>query len=117
MDKFEHLKSSIINFRDQRNWAQFHTLKHLTTGLSIEVAELAELMLWKTDDEVDELLKDASFKREFQEECADILNFLILISDAADFDLVEAGIEKVAVNDKKYPADKARNTAKKYDKL
>ena len=117
MSDLSDLKKRLIQFREKRDWKQFHTLKNLMTALSIEVGELQELSLWKTDEEVSELLKNPEFKKSLESECADILNFLVMISDAGDFDLIEAANRKISKNDERYPADKAKGTAKKYSEL
>ena len=90
MSDLKALKEQLIQFRDERDWEQFHTLKNLVSALSIEVGELQQLSLWKTDEEVEALLKDPAFRKKLMDECADVLNFLTLISNLTDFDLVEA---------------------------
>ncbi len=117
LDKLKHLKKLIIEFRDDRDWSQFHSLKNLSTALSIEAAELSELTLWKSDEEVMDAIKDEEFSKDLQNECADILNYLILISDLGGFDIIEAAIDKVAQNSIKYPVEKSRGKATKYSKL
>lgn len=117
MEPLDQLREVIVEFRDERNWSQFHTLKNLFSALSIEAAELSELTLWKTDDDVTEALKDDGFRQHLREECADIFIYLILVSEYAGFDLVEAGMEKIAINAEKYPVKKAFGISTKYDKL
>lgn len=117
LEPLDQLREVIVEFRDERNWSQFHTLKNLFSALSIEAAELSELTLWKTDDDVTEALKDDGFRQHLREECADIFIYLILVSEYAGFDLVEAGMEKIAINAEKYPVKKAFGISTKYDKL
>lgn len=113
----EQLKKRLEDFRNERNWKQFHDLKNLSIALSIEASELCELTLWKSNDEVQVELKEKEFVKSVQDECADILNYLILISSELDFDLIDAANKKVDDNAKKYPADKAFGTSKKYTEL
>ena len=117
MSRYHDLKKRLIQFRDKRDWKQFHTIKNLMDAISIEAGELQELALWKTEADITELMKDPEFKAELESECADILNFLIMMSDVADFDLIDASQKKIDENEKRYPVDKAKGSAKKYTKL
>jgi NTP pyrophosphatase (non-canonical NTP hydrolase) len=105
----DRLIRQIVEFRDQRNWAQFHNPKDLALGLSIESAELNELFLWKKPEEAD--------PARVREELADILIFALMLLEKYGLDLEEILQEKLAANEKKYPADKARNSAAKYTDL
>jgi NTP pyrophosphatase (non-canonical NTP hydrolase) len=105
----DRLIRQIIEFRDQRNWAQFHNPKDLALGLSIEAAELNELFLWKKPEEAD--------PARVREELADILIFALMLLEKYGLDLEEIVQEKLAANADKYPADKARNSAAKYTDL
>ena len=107
------LLEKILNFRDEREWAQFHTPKDLAAGLAIEAAELQEIFLWKKPEEIAETI--ASKKNELAAELADITWFLLLLSHELDIDLVDAVKSKLAHNAEKYPADKVRGSSKKYD--
>jgi NTP pyrophosphatase (non-canonical NTP hydrolase) len=105
----DQLIRQIVEFRDQRNWAQFHNPKDLALGLSIEAAELNELFLWKKPEEAD--------PARVREELADILIFALMLLEKYGLDLEEIVQEKLAANAEKYPADKARNSAAKYTDL
>ena len=105
----DRLIRQIVEFRDQRNWAQFHNPKDLALGLSIEAAELNELFLWKKPEEAD--------PTRVREELADILIFALMLLEKYGLDLEEIVQEKLAANADKYPADKARNNAAKYTDL
>lgn len=113
----EELKQKVIQFRNARNWKQFHDPKNLAMGLTIESAELQELFLWKSKDEAQELLKTELGQKKVKEELADILVFLLYLSEACDVDLSEALIKKVEINEKKYPVEKSFNSHKKYTDL
>jgi NTP pyrophosphatase (non-canonical NTP hydrolase) len=99
----------IVDFRDRRNWAQFHNAKDLALGLSIEAAELNELFLWKGPEEAD--------PKRVREELADVLIFALLLLKKYDLNFEEIVLKKLKANEKKYPADKARDTATKYTDL
>jgi NTP pyrophosphatase (non-canonical NTP hydrolase) len=105
----DRLIRQIVEFRDKRNWAQFHNPKDLALGLSIEAAELNELFLWKKPEEAD--------PARVREELADILIFALMLLEKYGLDLEEIVQEKLAANAEKYPADKARNSAAKYTDL
>jgi NTP pyrophosphatase (non-canonical NTP hydrolase) len=105
----DRLIHQIVEFRDQRNWAQFHNPKDLALGLSIEAAELNELFLWKKSEDAD--------PARVREELADILIFALMLLEKYGLNLEEIVQEKLAANAEKYPADKARNSAAKYTDL
>ncbi len=113
------LTHRLIAFRDARDWAQFHTLKNLLLSLNLEAAEALELAQWKTDEELDAALAagDDGLRARLEEECADVLLYLLLIAEKAGFDLGAAAARKIDVNADKYPADKARGRADKYHDL
>ena len=112
------LTERLIAFRDARDWAQFHTLKDLLLSLSLEAAEALELAQWKREEELDAALReDDALRARLREECADVLLYLLLIAEKAGFDLADAAAAKIALNEKKYPVDKARGRATKYTEL
>jgi len=105
----------IIQFRNDRDWAQFHTLKDLSLGLGIEVAELQEFFLWKTNQELSETIK--SKRESIGDELADIFIFLTYLSNDLGVDLDEVVNRKVDKNNKKYPIEKSKGSNKKYNEL
>jgi len=109
---FGTIAERIINFRDQRNWKQFHTIKDLLLGLNIEVSELQELVLWKNEKEIQSIDKEI-----IQDELADIFIFLTYIAEHFDIDLLSAVESKIDKNGKKYPVDKSYGSNKKYTEL
>lgn len=110
----DELKHEVIAFRDRRNWKQFHDIKNLSMGLSVEAAELQELFLWKTPGEIDAMLAAQKDRKRIEEECADVLVFLLYLGEAAGIDLSRAVRDKLMVNEKKYPVEKSYNSSKKY---
>ena len=111
------LQQRAIEFRDRRNWKQFHDLKNLAMGLSIEAAELQELFLWKNGGEIDALLSSDEGCRKVRHELADVFVFLLYLGAAAGVDLAAAVIEKIGINEEKYPVEKSYNSSRKYDEL
>ncbi len=109
------LTRRLVAFRDARDWKQFHSLKNLLVSLSLEAAEALELVQWKTDEEADAQLKAGGPLHEaLRQECADVLLYLLLIAEAAGFDLAQAAAEKIDINESRYPVEKARGRADKY---
>ena len=113
----EDLVRAVLRFRDEREWRQFHNPKDLAISITLEAAELLEQFQWKQPDEVEVLLADAASRQRVGEEMADVLILLISLADAAGIDLVAAAEAKLAENARKYPVNRARGSAKKYDQL
>jgi len=111
-NELHELTGKIVQFRDERNWAQFHTLKDLLLGLNIEVGELQELFLWKSDTEIESV-----DTKKIENEVADITIFLMYICQHFQIDLHKAVSEKIEINALKYPVEKSRNSNKKYNEL
>lgn len=102
---FKEIFEEAMTFRDERKWGKFHTIRHLTSALSIEASELQELLLWKTDEEITIKLADADFRKHLSSEVADILLYLMFICDRADLDLLEAAKTKLTLNKKRFPPE------------
>lgn len=109
----ERLTRLFIDFRNERDWSKFHTLKNLAMSLSIEVSELLEVFQWKDDKEIGDLIK--SEKRYLvEEEVADIVAYLLMFCYEANIDIEMAVENKIKKNNKKYPIDKSKGNSKKY---
>ncbi len=115
-DAVKELTEKLVNFRDEREWKQFHTTKNLAVSLSIEAAELLECFQWKNNEEVEELLQSED-RIKVKEEIADVGSYLLLLCKETGIDLVEAINEKIEKNAKKYPVELSRGNAKKYNEL
>lgn len=102
----------VLKFRDDRNWRQFHNPKDLALSISLEAAELLEVFQWSGADTVCESKID-----KIKEELADVLNYCILMADVCDLDIDEIVQEKVKRNNEKYPVEKAKDSAKKYNEF
>jgi len=111
------LVEAVAAFRDDRDWAQFHTPKNLAAATAIEAAELQERFLWKTDAEVDQDLSDPAKRSGVADEIADVVMFAMLLADRLGIDLAEAITTKLAANEQKYPVVRARGNARKYTEL
>lgn len=115
MTRLEQLRRALRDFTAARDWQQFHSPKNLAMALSVESAELLELFQWRT--EADSRNLDADAKAAASEEIADVLLYLILLSDALGIDLVDCAERKMVANAEKYPVEKARGTSTKYTRL
>ena len=113
----EQLKIKVKEFRDERNWKKFHDPKNLSIALAVESAELQELFLWKSKSQVRQLLSSGKGKRQMRDELADILIYLLYLSDESGIDLSEAVKEKLGINKDKYPVSKSYNSSKKYNEF
>lgn len=111
------LTQQLISFRDARDWRQFHSLKDLIISLNLEASELLELTQWKSEQAFEEQARDEPLRQRLREECADVFLYLLLIAERAGIDIREAAAEKIETNKRKYPVEKSRGTAKKYDQL
>ena len=112
MNDLEAITQALIQFRDQRDWKQFHDSKNLAAAISIEAAELNELFLWKDVAESEKVDKE-----KIKDELADVLAFAFLLAEKHGFDIKEIMLEKIRKNGEKYPVNKSKGTAKKYDEL
>ena len=111
------LTAGLVEFRDARDWRQFHGLKNLMLSLNLEAAELLELAQWKDDAAVEDAVRDPAWRARLAEECADVLLYLLLITERAGLDLARAAADKIDANAAKYPVAKARGSSRKYTEL
>ncbi len=111
------LTNQLLEFRDARDWRQFHSLKDLILSLNLEASELLELTQWKSEAAFEEEAREEAMQQRLREECADVFLYLLLIAERAGIDIREAAAEKIEANNSKYPVEKSRGTATKYDKL
>jgi NTP pyrophosphatase (non-canonical NTP hydrolase) len=106
------LRDKLRAFAEARDWDQFHSPKNLSMALMVEVAELMEHFQWLTEAQSFDLA--AENKNAVSEELADILLYLVRLSDKLGVDLLEAALYKLEKNAVKYPAEQVRGSAKKY---
>ncbi|ACL71688.1 MazG nucleotide pyrophosphohydrolase [Thioalkalivibrio sulfidiphilus HL-EbGr7] len=111
-DTFEDLKLRLRQFAIDRDWEQFHSPKNMSMALIAEAGELIEHFQWLTEEQSYQL--PAEKREEVRLEMADILIYLIRLSDRLGVDLLQAVEDKIALNERKYPAEKVRGSSKKY---
>lgn len=109
MTDIQKVISALTEFRNERDWEQFHNPKDLALAISIEAGELLELFLWKEPEDAD--------KDKVKKELADIFAYAFLLANKYGFDVKEIVLDKIKENGEKYPVNKAKGTAKKYNEL
>jgi len=109
MSDIKEITKALIKFRNERDWDQFHNPKDLAVALSIEASELLENFLWKSYEEAD--------KEKVKEELADVLAYSLLLAEKYGFNVKDILLDKIKKNGEKYPIEKAKGTAKKYNEL
>ena len=109
MDELKNTINNLLEFRNERDWEQFHNSKDLALAISIEASELLELFLWKGNEEFD--------KAKLEEELADVFSFALLLAEKHNLNVSEIVNKKIKENSNKYPISKAKGTAKKYNEL
>lgn len=102
----KELYDRIIKFRDDRDWAQFHSGENLAKSICIEASELLEVFQWSDKEKSIDKVK---------EELADVLLYSTLMADHYHLDIEQIMLEKLQRNEEKYPADKVRGSSKKYN--
>jgi NTP pyrophosphatase (non-canonical NTP hydrolase) len=111
----DDLTRQIVEFRDERDWKQFHSPRNLAASICIEAAELLELFQWSTDATLEDDL--AARRGDLGRELADVLIYALLLAHDTGVDPIAAVEAKLTENDLKYPADAARGRREKYDRL
>jgi NTP pyrophosphatase (non-canonical NTP hydrolase) len=109
MNSFQEIIARIKDFRDARDWEQFHNAKDLALAISVEAAELLELFLWKDHSEV-------SIDK-IKEELADVFAYSFLLADKFNLDIKSIVHDKISKNEQRYPIDKSKGNSKKYTDL
>lgn len=109
MSDVQEMTQELLRFRNERDWEQFHNAKDLALAINVEAGELLELFLWKDAAEVK--------PEKVKEELADVFAFTLLLAEKYGFDVKQIVMEKMQLNALKYPVEKAKGTARKYNEL
>ncbi len=109
MSEIKEITNTLIKFRNERDWEQFHNPKDLAVALSIEAGELLEAYLWKSSEEAK--------TEKVKEELADVFAYAFLLAEKYDFDVKEIVLDKIKKNGEKYPVEKSKGTSRKYNEL
>ncbi len=109
MSDISNLIDKIRQFNEDRDWEQFHNPKDLALSISVEANELLECFLWKKPEEAN--------MDKIKEELADVLICTFQMAYRCGLDIAEIMNDKIELNAKKYPVDKAKGKAIKYNEL
>ncbi len=112
--KISEIKRIIKDYCDKRDWDQFHSAKNLAIALSCEASEVLEPLRFKSDKEIEEMMNNKEFRISISEEMADVLYFLLRLSQRYNIDISNAFEEKMKKNELKYPVEKSKGSNKKY---
>lgn len=111
LDSLDALRQRIRAFAEARAWERYHTPKNLVMALSVEASELLEPFQWMTPEQSQQLTPEQ--REAVRQEIADVLIYLTRLADLLDIDLLDAAADKLAINARKYPVDKAHGNALK----
>jgi dCTP diphosphatase len=111
----KELTQKLREFAAERDWEQFHSPKNLSMALSAEVAEIVEIFQWLTEEESYELPPDKLDR--IKEEIGDVMIYLVRLSDKLGIDPLQVAKEKNSINENKYPVDKSKGNARKYNEI
>lgn len=115
MKTIQVITNKLIEFRDKRDWKQFHKPKDIAISVILEAAELLEHFQWKNDKEVKAYIKVN--KNDIAAELADVFNWVLLLSHDLGIDIEDACLRKIRINGLKYPVKKVKGRHTKYNKL
>ncbi len=99
------LQKKVVEFGEKRNWRQFHSPKNIASALSVEAAELLEIFQWMSEQESRQLNKEEKQNAAF--ELADIFMYTLLMSEALEIDLLQSTVEKIELNEQRFPINEA----------
>ena len=111
-DRLAELQRRLAAFAAARDWDQFHSPKNLAMALSVEASELLEEFQGLTEDQSRSL--DADRLERVRLEMADVLIYLLRLAEKLNVDVLNAAIDKMALNEAKYPVDRVRGSPRKY---
>ena len=110
-DSIDQLNERLLRCARERDWEQFHSPKNLAMALAGEAGELLEHFQWLTEEESENLPENK--KQAVAMELADILIYLVRLSQRLDIDLMDAAWQKISLNEKRYPVDKVKGDARR----
>lgn len=108
------IKATLKKFIDERDWEQYHNPKDVAVALNVEAAELLEHFVFKSDDQVKDILADPKKREEIEDECGDCIAYLVDFARVCGIDLCKAYEKKMKKNEKKYPPELVKGKNKKY---
>ena len=110
------IQEKLATFAAERNWDQFHSPKNLSMALAAEAAELLEIFQWMTEEQSRALPESAEETEMASQEIADVFIYLVRLADKLNIDIEKSVLDKISVNEKRYPVDISRNSSQKYSR-
>jgi len=110
------IKKRLADFAAARDWDQFHSPKNLSMGLAAEAAELLEIFQWLTEEQSRGILTDEKEMRHVREEIADVFIYLVRLADKLNVDIEKAVLEKIGINELRYPIELSKGSATKFSR-
>lgn len=117
VSSIDDLTERVRTFNSARDWEQFHSPRNLLLAMVGEAGELASLLQWTSDADVEAWLADPKNRSAWSGELADVFSYLLQLAAATEVDLPEALLVKLADNERRYPVELARGSSAKYDEL
>ena len=113
----DFLKQRVREFVEARDWDQYHHPKELAISLNLEAAELLEIFQWKEKEPIEKIINNSELINKLREELADVIIYSIEIANKTGIDITQAVLDKLKINEEKYPVDKAKGASTKYSEL
>ncbi len=113
VDSLIETMNKITKFTDERDWAQFHTVKNLVTSISIEAAELSETIQWD-NPKISEITSDKQLLESMKNELADVMIYCLRLCTILKANPIEIIEDKIKLNKQKYPIEKSKGKSSKY---
>jgi len=110
------IQEKLTIFSNEREWDQFQSPKNLSMGLVRESAELLELFQWLTEQQSIDIVRSEKQMLLVREEMADVFLFLVRLADKLDVDIEKAALEKIKINEIKYPINLSKGNIEKYNR-
>ena len=117
MTRLDDLIAELRDFSTARDWDQFHTPKNLAMALAGEVGELVAELQWLSEEQIRTEISKPDLRERVSDEAADVLLYLLRFADVSGIDLTQAAFDKLARNELRYPVDRAKGSAAKYNRL
>lgn len=111
----EEIKKQLTIFAEKREWNKFHSPKNLVMAAGVEMAEIIEIFQWITEEESFKIKDSADLKTQVSHEIADVFLYLIRLADILNIQLNQSLIDKININEKKYPLNLVKGSSKKYN--
>ena len=109
----ESIQKELADFAKERDWNQFHSIRNLTLALVGEVGELAEVLQWEGEIDLDYFANSPEKAKAFNEEMADVFLYLLRLADIAGIDIEKEASLKMLSNAKKYPISESYGNSTK----